>query len=36
MRDGKRCVTAFWLSDVVEQHRVTPPWQAIHLPVPYG
>ena len=36
MRDGKRCVTAHWVSDILLSHRVTPPVQAIHLPVPYG
>lgn len=35
LRDGKRCVTAYWLSDVVVKQHVLPPWQAIHLPLPF-
>ncbi|XP_072934281.1 uncharacterized protein Ptip [Epargyreus clarus] len=32
LRDAKRCVTAYWLSDAMERRGVAPPWQALHLP----
>lgn len=34
IRDSKRCVTAFWLSDVIGKKVFQPPWQALHLPTP--
>ena len=32
IRDNKRCVTAYWLNDIILKKQVIPPWQAIHLP----
>lgn len=36
LRDVKRCVTAYWLSDTMCRRAVSPPWQAIHLPAMYA
>ncbi|XP_054280605.1 PAX-interacting protein 1 isoform X6 [Macrosteles quadrilineatus] len=36
IRDGKRCVTAEWLSDVCLKQQVLPPWLALHFPTPYS
>lgn len=36
MRDSKRCVTAYWLSDTMTKRQVAPPWQALHLPLMYA
>ncbi|XP_063980261.1 PAX-interacting protein 1 [Diachasmimorpha longicaudata] len=36
LREGKRCVSAHWLSDVVGKQQVVPPWHALHFPIPYG
>ncbi|CAF4800475.1 unnamed protein product [Pieris macdunnoughi] len=36
LRDAKRCVTAYWVSDTMERRAVAPPWQAIHLPTMYS
>ncbi|XP_059049023.1 PAX-interacting protein 1 isoform X3 [Achroia grisella] len=36
LRDAKRCVTAYWLSDAMVRRNVAPPWQALHLPAMYG
>lgn len=36
LREGKRCVSAHWLSDVVSKQQVVPPWHAIHFPIPYS
>lgn len=35
IRDSKRCVTAYWLSDIVSKKIFQPPWQALHLPTPH-
>lgn len=35
IKDGKRCVTDYWLSDVISKKSMTPPWLAIHFPIPY-
>jgi hypothetical protein len=35
LREGKRCVTAYWLNDVVMKQQVLPPWQALHFPTPF-
>ncbi|XP_050353636.1 PAX-interacting protein 1-like isoform X2 [Nymphalis io] len=32
LRDAKRCVTAYWVSDTLERRCVAPPWHALHLP----
>lgn len=32
IRDNKRCVTVYWLNDIILKKQVLPPWQAIHLP----
>jgi PAX-interacting protein 1 len=34
IRDNKRCVTVYWLNDMILNKTVAPPWQAIHLPAP--
>lgn len=34
IRDGKRCITAYWLNDTMSKKQVLPPWQSLHLPVP--
>ncbi|KAF6207670.1 hypothetical protein GE061_016117 [Apolygus lucorum] len=36
LRDGKRCVTAEWLSDVIIKQQVVPPWLALHFPTPFS
>lgn len=36
MREGKRCVTAFWLNDVLIQKKMLPPWLALHFPFPFS
>lgn len=36
MREGKRCVTAHWLSDVLVQRKMTPPFLALHFPTPFS
>lgn len=36
LRDGKRCVSAHWLSDVVSKQQVLPPWHALHFPTPFS
>ncbi|KAI5634191.1 twin BRCT domain-containing protein [Phthorimaea operculella] len=36
LRDAKRCVTAYWLSDAMLRRGVAPPWQALHLPSMYA
>lgn len=36
LREGKRCITAHWLSDVVNKQQVLPPWHALHFPTPYN
>ncbi|KAK9754172.1 BRCA1 C Terminus (BRCT) domain [Popillia japonica] len=35
LRDFKRCVTLYWLSDVINRKQVLPPWIALHLPTMY-
>ncbi|XP_034939665.1 PAX-interacting protein 1-like [Chelonus insularis] len=35
LRDGKRCVNAHWLSDIVSKQQVLPPWHALHFPIPF-
>ncbi|KAK2703920.1 hypothetical protein QYM36_017741, partial [Artemia franciscana] len=36
IRDNKRCVTAFWLNDVVIKQQLFPPTTALHLPLPFS
>lgn len=36
MRDGKRCITAYWLSDIITKQQLMPPWYALHFPTPYS
>lgn len=31
-----RCVTIYWISDVLGQDRLSYPWKALHLPVPFS
>lgn len=35
LRDTKRCVTIYWLNDVLKKKQVSPPWLAMHLPTLY-
>ncbi|XP_025831025.1 PAX-interacting protein 1-like isoform X3 [Agrilus planipennis] len=35
LRDFKRCVTLYWLSDILKRKQVLPPWTALHLPTMY-
>lgn len=35
LRDYKRCVTLYWLSDIMKRKQVLPPWTALHLPTMY-
>ena len=35
MREGKRPVTAYWLSDVILCKLVQPPYHALHIPSPF-
>ncbi|EFA05726.1 PAX-interacting protein 1 [Tribolium castaneum] len=35
LRDCKRCITIYWLSDVMMRKQVLPPWTALHLPTIY-
>ncbi|CAG2059853.1 unnamed protein product, partial [Timema podura] len=32
LRDGKRCVSGYWLNDVLFKMQVLPPWIALHFP----
>lgn len=36
LREGKRCISAHWLSDVIGKQQVLPPWHALHFPTPFG
>ncbi|KAL5239337.1 hypothetical protein ACI65C_006747 [Semiaphis heraclei] len=36
INDGKRCVTYYWLSDIMSKKRMIPPWLAVHFPIPYS
>ncbi|XP_011057373.1 PREDICTED: PAX-interacting protein 1-like [Acromyrmex echinatior] len=36
LREGKRCVSAHWLSDVVSKQQVLPPWHVLHFPTPFS
>ncbi|XP_035225064.1 PAX-interacting protein 1-like [Stegodyphus dumicola] len=36
MREGKRCVTAHWLNDILAKKKMKHPWYAHHLPVPFS
>nr|XP_039255232.1 PAX-interacting protein 1-like [Styela clava] len=33
--EGKRCVTVYWLNDVLQIRKLSPPWLSIHVPTPY-
>lgn len=35
LSDNKRCVTIFWLDDVIRNERLLPPWRFYHLPVAF-
>ena len=35
LREGKRMITLYWLNDICLRKCVTPPYYAIHLPVPF-
>lgn len=32
MQEGKRCVTVFWLNEVLEERKMRPPFRLWHLP----
>lgn len=34
--EGKRCVTVYWLNDVLQIRELRPPWLALHVPTPYS
>ncbi len=34
LREGRRLVTAPWLSDIISRKKVMPPWKAVHFPLP--
>ncbi|VVC40830.1 Zinc finger, RING-type,Zinc finger, RING/FYVE/PHD-type,BRCT domain [Cinara cedri] len=36
VQDGKRCITDFWLTDIISQKKMLPPWLAHHFPTPYS
>lgn len=36
MRESKRCVTAFWLNDVLEKKKLKYPWLVHHFPTPFS
>lgn len=36
LQDNIRCVTIFWLDDVLANQRLLPPWRFYHLPVAYN
>ncbi|XP_011867303.1 PREDICTED: PAX-interacting protein 1 [Vollenhovia emeryi] len=36
LREGKRCVSAHWLSDVVSKQQLLPPWHVLHFPTPFS
>lgn len=36
LQEGRRCVSIFWLEDVLCNKRLLPPWRFYHLPVAYG
>ena len=31
---GRRVVTAFWLNDIITSKKLSPPWRAVHFPLP--
>lgn len=33
---GVRCITIYWINDVLAQDRMTFPWKALHLPTPFA
>jgi len=33
---GKRCVTIYWVNDVLAHNHMTFPWKALHLPLPFS
>ncbi|RXG60380.1 PAX-interacting protein 1 [Armadillidium vulgare] len=35
IRDNKRCITIYWVNDILIRGKMAPPWQAIHLPTPF-
>ena len=36
LSENKRCVSIFWLDDVLCNRRLLPPWRFYHLPVAYS
>lgn len=36
IKDKKRCVTNYWLSDTIAKENMSPPWLAHHFPTPFS
>ncbi|KAG9510329.1 PAX-interacting protein 1, partial [Fragariocoptes setiger] len=36
INEGKRCVTIYWLNDVLASKHMRPPWRALHVPLPFA
>ena len=34
LREGKRLITVHWFNDIIQQKKVSPPWKAVHFPLP--
>lgn len=35
LKRGIRCVTIYWISDVLGKNKMTYPWKALHIPIPF-
>lgn len=35
MKKGIRCITIYWINDVLAEDRMTYPWKALHVPTPF-
>lgn len=33
LKDGKRCVSVWWIEDVLQRQHLIPPWRFYHLPM---
>ncbi|XP_025192742.1 PAX-interacting protein 1-like, partial [Melanaphis sacchari] len=36
LSDHKKCVTDYWLSDIIGEKKIVEPWLAHHFPIPYS
>ncbi|XP_025192282.1 PAX-interacting protein 1-like [Melanaphis sacchari] len=36
LSDHKKCVTDYWLSDIISEKKIIKPWLSHHLPIPYS